>query len=269
MITFLLNPVASGLQGTRSTRIAAAVALSLTLALAGCGGSSAKTEMAQAYCPSPQMVQDATRLTRFKPGPGRAPFSPEIADLVEPFAPPVVSFHFGLPPADLIARVKGWGSKVLGNATTVDEALWLEQHGADAIIAQGWEAGGHRGHFLSHDLTRQPGTFALLPQIVRAVRVPVIAAGGIADVRGIRAALALGIAHRGVVLRRGEVVRAGTAAELAGALGVSLRPLELVLGELVEGRLLALGRENGIGKRTAEQAAAEAMLTREGIRPDD
>lgn len=130
--------------------------------------------------------------TQIKPGPGRAPFSPEIADLVEPFAPPVVSFHFGLPPADLIARVKGWGSKVLGNATTVDEALWLEQHGADAIIAQGWEAGGHRGHFLSHDLTRQPGTFVLLPQIVRAVKVPVIAAGGIADVRGIRAALALG-----------------------------------------------------------------------------
>lgn len=130
--------------------------------------------------------------TQIKPGPGRAPFSPEIADLVEPFAPPVVSFHFGLPPADLIARVKGWGSKVLGNATTVDEALWLERHGADAIIAQGWEAGGHRGHFLSHDLTRQPGTFALLPQIVRAVKVPVIAAGGIADVRGIRAALALG-----------------------------------------------------------------------------
>ncbi|MDH0864470.1 nitronate monooxygenase [Mitsuaria sp. GD03876] len=125
-------------------------------------------------------------------GPGRQPFSPEIADLVEPFRPPVVSFHFGLPPADLVARVKSWGSLVLGNATTVEEALWLEAHGADGVIAQGWEAGGHRGHFLSDDLTRQPGTMALLPQIVRAVKVPVIAAGGIADVRGIRAALALG-----------------------------------------------------------------------------
>ena len=129
---------------------------------------------------------------QIKAGPGRAPFTAEIADLVEPFKPPVVSFHFGLPSAALIARVKGWGSLVLGSATTVDEARWLEAHGADGVIAQGWEAGGHRGHFLSDDLTRQPGTMALLPQIVRAVRVPVIAAGGIADVRGIRAALALG-----------------------------------------------------------------------------
>ncbi len=129
---------------------------------------------------------------QIKAGPGRQPFTPEIADLVEPFRPPVVSFHFGLPPADLLARVKGWGSLILGNATTVDEARWLEAQGVDAVIAQGWEAGGHRGHFLSDDLTRQPGTMALLPQIVRAVKVPVIAAGGIADVRGIRAALALG-----------------------------------------------------------------------------
>lgn len=129
---------------------------------------------------------------QIKAGPGRAPFTAEIADLVEPFKPPVVSFHFGLPSADLIARVKGWGSLVLGSATTVDEARWLEAHGADGVIAQGWEAGGHRGHFLSDDLTRQPGTMALLPQIVRAVKVPVVAAGGIADVRGIRAALALG-----------------------------------------------------------------------------
>ncbi|HEY1398238.1 nitronate monooxygenase [Roseateles sp.] len=129
---------------------------------------------------------------QIKAGPGRAPFTAEIADLVEPFKPPVVSFHFGLPSADLIARVKGWGSLVLGSATTVEEARWLEAHGADGVIAQGWEAGGHRGHFLSDDLTRQPGTMALLPQIVRAVKVPVVAAGGIADVRGIRAALALG-----------------------------------------------------------------------------
>jgi nitronate monooxygenase len=129
---------------------------------------------------------------QIKAGPGRAPFTAEIADLVEPFKPPVVSFHFGLPSAELIARVKGWGSLVLGSATTVDEARWLDAHGADGVIAQGWEAGGHRGHFLSDDLTRQPGTMALLPQIVRAVKVPVIAAGGIVDVRSIRAALALG-----------------------------------------------------------------------------
>ena len=127
-------------------------------------------------------------------GPGRAPFTAEAADLLAEFAPPVVSFHFGLPAPDLLARVKAWGAFVLSSATTVREALWLQEHGADAVIAQGWEAGGHRGHFLSEDLTEQPGTFALLPQIVAAVRLPVIAAGGIADAAGVRAAMALGAA---------------------------------------------------------------------------
>ncbi len=126
------------------------------------------------------------------PAPSRAPFSAAAADRLESFKPAVVSFHFGLPAADLLKRVKGWGSKVLASATTVAEALWLERAGVDAIIAQGVEAGGHRGIFLSEDLTTQAGTFALLPQIVRAVRVPVIAAGGIADARGVAAALALG-----------------------------------------------------------------------------
>lgn len=125
-------------------------------------------------------------------GPGRAPFTHEIADLVQPFRPAVVSFHFGLPAPDLLARVKGWGSQIWCSATTVDEALWLEAHGVDAVIAQGLEAGGHRGHFLDHDLTRQMGTFALLPQIVQAVKRPVIAAGGIADAQGVQAALQLG-----------------------------------------------------------------------------
>lgn len=127
-------------------------------------------------------------------GAGRVPFSHAVADLVEPFRPPVVSFHFGLPAPDLLARVKGWGSVVLSSATTVEEAIWLEAHGVDAVIAQGSEAGGHRGMFLSDDLTNQVGTFALLPQIVAAVKVPVIAAGGIADAAGVRAALALGAA---------------------------------------------------------------------------
>ncbi len=127
-------------------------------------------------------------------GPGRAPFTAALADLIAAFAPPVVSFHFGLPSADLVARVKVWGAKVVSSATTVDEARWLEAHGADAIIAQGLEAGGHRGLFLGDDLSTQVGTFALLPQVVKAVRVPVIAAGGIADAAGVRAALALGAA---------------------------------------------------------------------------
>lgn len=125
-------------------------------------------------------------------GPGRAPFSKEAADVLEPFKPAVVSFHFGLPSADLLKRVKSWGAKVLASATTVDEARWLEEKGVDAVIAQGWEAGGHRGMFLTDDLSTQVGTFSLLPQVVRAVNVPVIAAGGIADADGVKAAMALG-----------------------------------------------------------------------------
>jgi len=125
-------------------------------------------------------------------GPGRMPFSSEAADLLSEFKPAVVSFHFGLPSPALVERVKGWGSKVLSSATTVEEALWLEAHGIDAIIAQGLEAGGHRGMFLSEDLSTQVGTFALLPQIVREVRLPVIAAGGIADAKGVASAMALG-----------------------------------------------------------------------------
>lgn len=125
-------------------------------------------------------------------GAGRVPFSHAMADVAEAFHPPIVSFHFGLPAPDLLARVKGWGSVLLSSATTVDEALWLEAQGVDAVIAQGVEAGGHRGMFLTEDLTTQVGTFALLPQIVAAVKVPVIAAGGIADAAGVRAARALG-----------------------------------------------------------------------------
>jgi len=124
----------------------------------------------------------------------RTPFSAAAADALEQFKPKVVSFHFGLPSAELIARVRSWGSKVLSSATTVEEAVWLERRGVDAIIAQGAEAGGHRGIFLSEDLTTQAGTFALLPQVVKAVGVPVIAAGGIADAAGVAAALSLGAA---------------------------------------------------------------------------
>jgi len=125
-------------------------------------------------------------------GPGRAPFSHDMADVVAEFKPPVVSFHFGLPSPELLARVRSWGAVILSSATTVDEARWLEAHGADVIIAQGLEAGGHRGHFLSRDLTRQMGTFALVPQLVHEVKVPVVAAGGIADSRGVTAVMALG-----------------------------------------------------------------------------
>lgn len=125
---------------------------------------------------------------------GRAPFSRSAADIVGEFRPAVVSFHFGLPSADLLDAVRSSGAKIISSATTVDEARWLESRGVDAIIAQGAEAGGHRGMFLSDDLTTQVGTLALVPQIVRAVRVPVIAAGGIADAAGVDAAMRLGAA---------------------------------------------------------------------------
>ena len=128
------------------------------------------------------------------PPSGRAPFDDAYCDLVEEVRPQVVSFHFGLPRSDLLARVKATGAKVIATATTVAEALWLEARGCDAVIAQGLEAGGHRGTFLDVPVDRQAGTLALLPQVVDSVRCPVIAAGGIADARGVVAALSLGAA---------------------------------------------------------------------------
>lgn len=124
----------------------------------------------------------------------RAPFDATLCALVEDLRPEVVSFHFGLPAPDLLDRVKATGARVLASATTVAEALWLDGRGCDAIIAQGVEAGGHRGMFLTRDVATQIGTLSLVPQIVDAVRCPVIAAGGIADGRGIAAAFMLGAA---------------------------------------------------------------------------
>jgi nitronate monooxygenase len=123
---------------------------------------------------------------------GRTPFDAVAADLLDEFRPAVVSFHFGLPSADLLARVRFCGAKVFSTATTIEESLWLKARGVDAIIAQGIEAGGHRGMFLTDDLTTQVGTVALVPQIASAVKIPVIAAGGIADAKGVAAALRLG-----------------------------------------------------------------------------
>jgi nitronate monooxygenase len=126
------------------------------------------------------------------PGAGRLPFNDEAADVLEVFRPPVVSFHFGLPSAALMARVRSWGSKIISSATTVAEAQYLEANGVDAVIAQGSEAGGHRGMFLTTDLATQLPMRLLVPELLAAVRVPVIAAGGIADVRDVTAALAIG-----------------------------------------------------------------------------
>jgi nitronate monooxygenase len=128
------------------------------------------------------------------PGASREPFGEPACAVIEALRPDVVSFHFGLPDDALLARVKATGAVVLSSATTVEEARWLEARGCDAIIAQGAEAGGHRGMFLTADVASQAGTFALVPQVVDAVKVPVIAAGGISDARGLVAALALGAA---------------------------------------------------------------------------
>ena len=128
------------------------------------------------------------------PAHDRTPFDDEMCDVVEEFSPEVVSFHFGLPEPRLFDRVKALGCRVLSSATTVAEARWLAARGCDAVIAQGYEAGGHRGMFLTDAVDSQPGTMALVPQVVDAVDIPVVAAGGIADGRGIAAAFALGAA---------------------------------------------------------------------------
>ncbi|HET8746878.1 MAG TPA: nitronate monooxygenase [Ramlibacter sp.] len=158
--------------------------------------------------PQPDPARDAAWRERLAPyfaelgadpatiptGPGRLPFNAEAAELLAEFRPRVVSFHFGLPAPELLERVRSWGAKVLSSATTVEEALWLEARGVDAVIAQGAEAGGHRGMFLSQDLHTQIGTLALVRQVVDAVKVPVIAAGGIADAQSVAAAFAMGAA---------------------------------------------------------------------------
>lgn len=129
-----------------------------------------------------------------KPAVTRTPFDAEACAVVEDYRPEVVSFHFGLPEAASLDRVKRSGAVVLSSATTVEEARWLSSRGVDAIIAMGIEAGGHRGNFLTHDMTSQIGTMALVPLIAAAVDVPVIAAGGIVNRRGVEAAIALGAA---------------------------------------------------------------------------
>lgn len=127
-------------------------------------------------------------------GPGRVPFDAATAELLEAFQPPVVSFHFGLPSAELVARVKAWSACVMSSATTLEEAVWLHDHGADVIIAQGLEAGGHRGMFLTQALNTQRDVRSLVRQIVGAVQCPVVAAGGIATAQDVQDLLALGAA---------------------------------------------------------------------------
>ncbi|MGQ9371276.1 NAD(P)H-dependent flavin oxidoreductase [Azospirillum sp. ST 5-10] len=155
---------------------------------------------------------------------GRAPFDDAFCAVVEEYRPEVVSFHFGLPPDALLERVRRTGAKILSSATTVAEARWLAARGVDAVIAMGAEAGGHRGNFLTDDMTTQVGTMALVPQVVDAVDVPVIAAGGIADRRGVLAAFALGAA----------AVQVGTAYLLTDEAAVSPRHRDALLSAAAE-----------------------------------
>ena len=179
----------------------------------------------------------------------RSPFDGAMCTVVEELKPEIVSFHFGLPEPELLERVKAAGALVMASATIVREAVWLEANGADIIIAQGAEAGGHRGMFLTESLAEQVGTFALVPQLVDAVKLPVIAAGGIADGRGIAAAFALGACGVQIgtaFLRAPESRVSGPGrAALAGASDESTVITNVMTGRLARGVANRVMREVG------------------------
>jgi nitronate monooxygenase len=160
---------------------------------------------------------------------GRTPFDAGLAGVVEEYRPEIVSFHFGLPAPELFDRVKRTGAKIIASATTVPEARWLAERGVDAVIAMGAEAGGHRGIFLNDRISEQVGTFSLVPQVVDAVSVPVIAAGGVTDRRGVKAAFALGAAavQVGTAYLFTPEAEAKISAIYRKALGMSERPTAL------------------------------------------
>jgi nitronate monooxygenase len=143
----------------------------------------------------------------------RGAFDSAGCEIVEEVTPEVVSFHFGLPDEALLGRVKSTGCRIIASATTVREARWLEERGCDAIVAQGYEAGGHRGMFLETEVATQVGTMALVPHIVDVVNVPVIAAGGTGDARGVAAASL-----------RAQGLRQGTSYLFAGSKNLSGSP---------------------------------------------
>ncbi|MEN3211145.1 nitronate monooxygenase [Methylorubrum populi] len=165
----------------------------------------------------------------------RAPFDAAMAEVVEELRPRVVSFHFGLPAEPLLRRVREAGCLILSSATTVREARWLAERGVDAVIAQGAEAGGHRGMFLTETAASQVGTIALMPQIADAVAVPVIAAGGIGDARGVAAAFALGASAVQVGTAYLRCPEAGLSAPYRAALSTA-RDEDTVLTNVLTGR---------------------------------
>jgi len=213
---------------------------------------------------APYYAEYGIDLDAIAAGPGRVPFDADTADVLADFRPAIVSFHFGLPAPELVARVRAWGAKVLSTATTVAEARWLEARGVDAIVAQGLEAGGHRGMFLSEDLATQVGTFALVPQVARAVRAPVIAAGGIVDADGVAAALRLGAAGVQIgtaYLRAAEATTSAVhRAALANEAAVTTAVTNLFSGRPARGIVNRLMRERGpIGATPAFPLASAAL----------
>lgn len=169
--------------------------------------------------------------------------------------PAVVSFHFGLPPVAAITALKAAGIILISTATTVAEARALESAGIDAVIAQGWEAGGHRGSHQPTDPSQGVGTLALVPQVADAVRLPVIAAGGIGDGRGIAAAFALGAAG----------VQMGTAFLSCPEAGTDPRRRAL-LARATETDTMVTDAVSGRSARTVRSRYAEAMeATREPL----
>lgn len=197
----------------------------------------------------------------------RVPFSDHIADLIEPFTPQLISFHFGLPDPKLLSRVKAWGAKVISTATTVDEAQWLESHGADAVIAQGIEAGGHRGMFLTSDLVDQLPTLDLLKQVVAEVNVPVIAAGAIVDASGVKQCMELGAS--GVQVGTSFLcAREATTSKAHRKLLLSDPPCETAVTNLFTGRP-ARGIVNRLMQEIGpmNQAAPEFPLAANAIAP--
>ncbi|MDO8902568.1 MAG: nitronate monooxygenase, partial [Phenylobacterium sp.] len=210
-------------------------------------------------------------------GAARAPFDDAFCRLVEEVRPEVVSFHFGLPEPVLLSRVRATGAKVISSATTVAEAIWLAEGGCDAVIAMGYEAGGHRGSFLTDDMSAQPGLMALLPQIVDVAPVPVIAAGGIADGRGIAAAFALGAAavQLGTVYLPGpqSLIPAFHRQALARAADDSTALTNLFTGRPARGLINRLMREIGPMSADAPEfpkaAAALGPLRTASPAPED
>jgi len=122
----------------------------------------------------------------------RVPFDANLADAIEPHKPPILSFHFGLPSAELVTRIKSWGTVVISSATTKEEGVWLEENGADIVIAQGYEAGGHRGMFMTSDASTQLPTLELVACLKHELSVPIVAAGGIATSTDIKEMIRLG-----------------------------------------------------------------------------